>query len=93
MCIRDRSTTYKFAKCLQRRFGIIEGITDKGYINSSYHVHVTKEIKAFDKLIIEAQIQHLSPGGAIRYVEVPDMQNNIPAVLEVICLLYTSRCV
>ncbi len=71
------STTYKFAKCLQRRFGIIEGITDKGYITNSYHVHVTEEINAFDKLKFEAQFQHLSPGGAISYVEVPDMQNNI----------------
>ena len=77
------STTYKFAKCLQRRFGIIEGITDKGYITNSYHVNVTEEINAFEKLKFEAQFQHLSPGGAISYVEVPDMQNNIPAVLEV----------
>ena len=76
------STTYKFAKCLQRRFGIIEGITDKGYITNSYHVNVTEEINAFEKLRFEAQFQHLSPGGAISYVEVPDMQNNIPAVLE-----------
>ena len=70
------STTYKFAKCLQRRFGIIEGITDKGYITNSYHVNVTEEINAFEKLRFEAQFQHLSPGGAISYVEVPDMQNN-----------------
>ena len=82
------STTYKFAKCLQRRFGIIEGITDKGYITNSYHVHVTEEINAFDKLKFEAQFQHLSPGGAISYVEVPDMQNNIPAVLEVMKFIY-----
>ena len=84
------STTYKFAKCLQRRFGIIEGITDKGYITNSYHVHVTDEINAFDKLKFEAQFQHLSPGGAISYVEVPDMQNNIPAVLEVMKFIYNN---
>lgn len=77
------STTYKFAKCLQRRFGIIEGITDKGYITNSYHVHVTEPINAFEKLKFEAQFQHLSPGGAISYVEVPDMQNNLEAVLQV----------
>ena len=82
------STTYKFAKCLQRRFGIIEGITDKGYITNSYHVNVTEEINAFEKLKFEAQFQHLSPGGAISYVEVPDMQNNIPAVLEVMKFIY-----
>ena len=82
------STTYKFAKCLQRRFGIIEGITDKGYITNSYHVNVTEEINAFEKLRFEAQFQHLSPGGAISYVEVPDMQNNIPAVLEVMKFIY-----
>ena len=68
------STTYKFAKCLQRRFGIIEGITDKGYITNSYHVHVTEEIDAFDKLEFESQFQALAPGGAISYVEVPNMQ-------------------
>ena len=84
------STTYKFAKCLQRRFGIIEGITDKGYITNSYHVNVTEEINAFDKLRFEAQFQHLSPGGAISYVEVPDMQNNIPAVLEVMKFIYNN---
>ena len=84
------STTYKFAKCLQRRFGIIEGITDKGYITNSYHVHVTENINAFDKLKFEAQFQHLSPGGAISYVEVPDMQNNIPAVLEVMKFIYNN---
>ena len=84
------STTYKFAKCLQRRFGIIPGITDKGYITNSYHVHVTEEINAFDKLKFEAQFQHLSPGGAISYVEVPDMQNNIPAVLEVMKFIYDN---
>ena len=82
------STTYKFAKCLQKRFGIIEGITDKGYITNSYHVHVTEPIDAFRKLEFEAQFQHLSPGGAISYVEVPDMQNNIPAVLEVMKFIY-----
>ena len=82
------STTYKFAKCLQKRFGIIEGITDKGYITNSYHVHVTEEINAFDKLKFEAQFQHLSPGGAISYVEVPDMQNNLDAVLEVMKFIY-----
>ena len=77
------STTYKFAKCLQKRFGVIKGITDKGYITNSYHVNVTEEIDAFTKLEFEAQFQHLSPGGAISYVEVPDMQNNLDAVLEV----------
>ena len=82
------STTYKFAKCLQRRFGIIEGITDKGYITNSYHVNVTEEINAFEKLKFEAQFQHLSPGGAISYVEVPDMQNNLDAVLEVMKFIY-----
>ena len=84
------STTYKFAKCLQRRFGIIPGITDKGYITNSYHVNVTEHINAFDKLKFEAQFQHLSPGGAISYVEVPDMQNNIPAVLEVMKFIYDN---
>ena len=82
------STTYKFAKCLQKRFGVIEGVTDKGYITNSYHVNVTEEIDAFTKLEFEAQFQHLSPGGAISYVEVPDMQNNIPAVLEVMKFIY-----
>ena len=82
------STTYKFAKCLQKRFGVVEGITDKGYITNSYHVHVTEPIDAFKKLEFEAQFQHLSPGGAISYVEVPDMQNNIPAVLEVMKFIY-----
>ena len=84
------STTYKFAKCLQRRFGVIEGITDKGYITNSYHVHVTEEINAFDKLKFEAQFQHLSPGGAISYVEVPDMQNNLEAVLQVMKFIYDN---
>ncbi len=84
------STTYKFAKCLQRRFGIIEGINDKGYITNSYHVHVTETINAFDKLKFEAQFQHLSPGGAISYVEVPDMQNNLEAVLQVMKFIYDN---
>ena len=84
------STTYKFAKCLQHRFGVIEGIPDKGYITNSYHVHVTEEINAFDKLKFEAQFQHLSPGGAISYVEVPDMQDNLPAVLEVMKFIYDN---
>ena len=82
------STTYKFAKCLQKRFGVVEGITDKGYVTNSYHVHVTEPIDAFKKLEFEAQFQHLSPGGAISYVEVPDMQDNIPAVLEVMKFIY-----
>ena len=84
------STTYKFAKCLQRRFGIVEGINDKGYITNSYHVHVTEPINAFDKLKFEAQFQHLSPGGAISYVEVPDMQNNLEAVLQVMRFIYDN---
>ncbi len=84
------STTYKFAKCLQKRFGIIEGITDKGYITNSYHVHVTEEIDAFTKLKFEAQFQHLSPGGAISYVEVPDMQSNLEAVLQVMRFIYDN---
>ena len=84
------STTYKFAKCLQKRFGIIEGITDKGYITNSYHVHVTEQIDAFTKLKFEAQFQHLSPGGAISYVEVPDMQNNLEAVLQVMRFIYDN---
>ncbi len=84
------STTYKFAKCLQRRFGIVPGVTDKGYITNSYHVHVTEHINAFEKLRFEAQFQHLSPGGAISYVEVPDMQNNIEAVLEVMKFIYDN---
>ena len=82
------STTYKFAKCLQKRFGIIKGVTDKNYITNSYHVHVTEEINAFDKLEFEAKFQKLSPGGAISYVEVPNMQNNIPAVLSVMRFIY-----
>ena len=84
------STTYKFAKCLQRRFGVIPGVTDKGYITNSYHVHVTEKIDAFAKLGFEAQFQHLSPGGAISYVEVPDMQNNIEAVLQVMRFIYDN---
>lgn len=82
------STTYKFSKCLQKRFGIIEGVTDKNYITNSYHVHVTEEIDAFEKLDFEAQFQALSPGGAISYVEVPNMQDNIPAVLGVMQFIY-----
>ena len=84
------STTYKFAKCLQRRFGIIPGVTDKGYITNSYHVHVTEEIDAFEKLRFEAQFQHLSPGGAISYIEVPNMQHNLDAVLEVMKFIYDN---
>ena len=84
------STTYKFAKCLQQRFGMIPGITDKGYITNSYHVHVTEEIDAFTKLAFEAQFQHLSPGGAISYIEVPNMQQNIDAVLQVMKFIYDN---
>ncbi len=84
------STTYKFAKCLQQRFGVIEGITDKGYITNSYHVHVTEKIDAFTKLKFEAQFQALSPGGAISYVEVPDMQDNLEAVLQVMKFIYDN---
>ena len=84
------STTYKFAKCLQKRFGIIPGVTDKNYITNSYHVHVTEEINAFDKLKFEAEFQKLSPGGAISYVEVPNMQQNIPAVLSVMKFIYDN---
>ena len=84
------STTYKFAKCLQRRFGLIEGVTDKNYITNSYHVHVTEPIDAFKKLSLEAKFQALSPGGAISYVEVPNMQQNIPAVLEVMKFIYDN---
>ena len=82
------STTYKFAKCLQKRFGVVNGVSDKSYITNSYHVHVTEEIDAFSKLSLEAKFQALSPGGAISYVEVPDMQNNIEAVLDVISYIY-----
>lgn len=84
------STTYKFAKCLQKRFGIIPGVTDKNYITNSYHVHVSEEIDAFSKLKFEAEFQKLSPGGAISYIEVPNMQNNIPAVLSVMQFIYDN---
>ena len=84
------STTYKFAKCLQKRFGIIPGVTDKNYITNSYHVHVTEQINAFDKLKFESQFQELSPGGAISYVEVPNMQNNLEAVLSVMQYIYEN---
>ncbi len=84
------STTYKFAKCLQKRFGMIPGVTDKNYITNSYHVHVTEEIDAFSKLKFESDFQRLSPGGAISYVEVPNMQQNIPAVLSVIQFIYEN---
>ena len=84
------STTYKFAKCLQRRFGIIPGVTDKGYITNSYHVHVTEKIDAFDKLKFESQFQRLSPGGAISYVEVPNMQDNLKAVVRVMQYIYDN---
>ncbi|MBR5372553.1 MAG: anaerobic ribonucleoside-triphosphate reductase, partial [Oscillospiraceae bacterium] len=82
------STTYKFAKCLQKRFGIIPGITDRPYITNSYHIHVTEHIDAFEKLKFESQFQRLSPGGAISYVEVPNMQDNLEAVLEVMKYIY-----
>ena len=84
------STTYKFSKCLQRRFGIIEGVTDRNYITNSYHVHVTEEINAFEKLKLESEFQKLSPGGAISYVEVPNMQNNIDAVMDVMKFIYDN---
>ncbi|MDE7238448.1 MAG: anaerobic ribonucleoside-triphosphate reductase, partial [Lachnospiraceae bacterium] len=84
------STTYKFAKCLQKRFGMIKDVTDRNYITNSYHVHVTEHINAFDKLKFEAQFQELSPGGAISYVEVPDMQNNLDAVLAVMQYIYEN---
>ena len=84
------STTYKFAKALQKRFGIIKGVTDKNYITNSYHVHVSEEINAFDKLKFEADFQKLSPGGAISYIEVPNMQDNIPAVLTVMKYIYEN---
>ena len=84
------STTYKFAKCLQKRFGIIKGVTDRNYITNSYHVHVTEHISAFDKLKLESEFQALSPGGAISYVEVPDMQQNLPAVLQVMKFIYEN---
>ena len=84
------STTYKFSKCLQKRFGIIPGVTDKSYITNSYHVHVSEEIDAFTKLKFESEFQQLSPGGAISYVEVPNMQDNIPAVLSVMKFIYEN---
>ena len=84
------STTYKFAKCLQKRFGIIRGVTDKNYITNSYHVHVSEQIDAFSKLKFESEFQKLSPGGAVSYVEVPNMQNNIPAVLSVMKFIYDN---
>ena len=84
------STTYKFAKCLQKRFGVIKGVTDKNYITNSYHIHVTEKIDAFKKLEIESKFQKLSPGGAISYVEVPNMQNNLPAVLSVMKFIYDN---
>ena len=84
------STTYRFAKCLQKRFGVIPGVTDKNYITNSYHVHVTEEIDAFSKLKFESEFQKLSPGGAISYIEVPDMQHNIPAVLSVMQFIYNN---
>ena len=84
------STTYKFAKCLQKRFGIVKNVTDKSYITNSYHVHVTENIDAFEKLALEAKFQALSPGGAISYVEVPNMQNNLDAVLSVMRFIYDN---
>lgn len=84
------STTYKFAKCLQKRFGIIKGVSDKNYITNSYHIHVSKNINAFDKLQFESEFQKLSPGGAISYVEVPDLQGNTPAVLSLIKFIYNN---
>ena len=84
------STTYKFAKCLQKRFGVIKGVTDKNYITNSYHIHVTEKIDAFEKLRIESKFQRLSPGGAISYVEVPNMQNNLPAVLSIMKFIYDN---
>ncbi len=84
------STTYKFAKCLQKRFGVIKGVTDKNYITNSYHIHVTEPIDAFRKLEIESRFQQLSPGGAISYVEVPNMQNNLPAVLAIMKFIYEN---
>ena len=84
------STTYKFAKCLQKRFGKIPGVTDRNYITNSYHVHVTEQIDAFTKLKFESEFQELSPGGAISYVEVPNLQNNLDAVLEVMKYIYDN---
>ena len=84
------STTYKFAKCLKKRFGIIEGVTDKNYITNSYHVNVTEKIDAFTKLSFESEFQRLSPGGAVSYVEVPNMENNIPAVMALLKHIYNN---
>ena len=84
------STTYKFAKCLQRRFGLIKGVTDRNYITNSYHIHVTEDIDAFTKLSKEAEFQKLSPGGAISYVEVPNMQDNIPYVIRIMQHIYET---
>ena len=84
------STTYRFAKCLQRRFGIVAGVTDRNYVTNSYHVHVTEKIDAFSKLALEAKFQNLSPGGAISYVEVPNLQHNIPAVLSLVRFIYDN---
>ena len=84
------STAYRFAKCLQKRFGIIKDVTDKNYITNSYHVHVTEQIDAFSKLKFESDFQKLSPGGAVSYVEVPNMQENIPAVLSVVQFIYNN---
>lgn len=84
------TTTYRFAKCLQKRFGVIDGITDKGYITNSYHIHVTEPINAFDKIAIESRFQALSPGGAISYVEVPNMTGNLEAVLQVMRFIYDN---
>ena len=84
------STTYKFAKCLKKRFGIISGVTDKNYITNSYHVHVTEKIDAFTKLKFESEFQELSPGGAVSYVEVPNMEGNIPAVMTLLKYIYDN---
>ena len=84
------STTYKFAKCLQKRFGLVPGITDRNYITNSYHVHVTEQIDAFTKLKFESDFQKLSPGGAISYVEVPNMQDNLEAVIKVMQFIYEN---
>ncbi|WP_318743781.1 anaerobic ribonucleoside-triphosphate reductase, partial [Treponema sp.] len=84
------STTYKFAKCLKRRFGSIPGVTDKNYITNSYHVNVTEKIDAFTKLSFESQFQELSPGGAVSYVEVPNMENNLPAVMTLLKHIYNN---
>ena len=84
------STTYKFSKCLQKRFGLIEGVTDRNYITNSYHVHVSEKIDAFSKLKFESDFQKLSPGGAISYVEVPNMSNNVEAVISIMQYIYDS---